>query len=198
MSPYDTFDDNKLTTLLKQGDQQAFAVLYHRFSQRIYTNLRKLLKNDILAEEFLQDVFVKVWEKREQLNYEISFRAYLYRISENLVRDFFRKAARDQQMISKLIKAATELSADLHDDYILKEEKSLFSKAIESLPPKRKKIYTLCKIEGRSYDEVSQLLGISITTINDHIVKATKSIQKHITLSSELAITIFVAHIIRL
>ena len=157
-----------------------------------------MLKDEEQAEEFLQDVFMKVWEKREQLNYEISFRAYLFRISENLVRDFFRKVARDQQLIDKLIKASTEFSADLDADYIAKEEKSLFSKAIESLPPKRKEIYTLCKIEGRSYDEVSKLLGISNTTINDHIVKATKSIQKQIMLSSALPVAIIAACIIKL
>jgi RNA polymerase sigma-70 factor (family 1) len=198
MPNYKTLNDQELAILLKQDHEGAFAALYQRFGQRIYTNLRNLLKDESLAEEFLQDVFMKVWEKREQLNYEISFRAYLFRISENLVRDFFRKAARDQQLINKLIKASTEFSADLQDDYILKEEKNLFSNAIESLPPKRKKIYTLCKIEGRSYDEVSQLLGISNTTINDHIVKATKSIQKHITLSSEVAITLIAACIIKL
>lgn len=197
MHPYETFDDNDLAALLKQSDERAFGILYQRFSQRIYTNLRKLLKDEVLAEECLQDVFMKVWEKREQLNYEISFRAYLFRISENLVRDFFRKAARDQRLISKLIIASTEFSSDLHDDYILKEEKSLFSKAIEHLPPKRKKIYTLCKIEGKSYDEVSQLLGISNTTINDHMVKATKSIQKYISLSGEIAITLIAACIIK-
>jgi len=198
MAHYDDLDDNKLASLLKKGDELAFAALYYRFGQRIYANLRKLLKDEELAQEFLQDVFMKVWEKREQLNYEISFRAYLFRISENLVRDFFRKVSRDQKLIDKLIKSSTEFSTDLDADYIRKEENSLFSKAIESLPPKRKEIYTLCKIEGRSYDEVSKLLGISNTTINDHIVKATKFIQKQIMLSSVVPITLVAACIVNL
>jgi len=138
-SLYVNFDDNKLAVLLKQGDAEAFATLYRRFSPRIYVNLRRLLKDEALAEEFLQDVFMKIWEKREQRTYEISFRAYLYRISENLVRDFFRKAARDQQLIEKLIKASTEFSADLHDDYILKEEKKRFTAVLKVCPPNEKR-----------------------------------------------------------
>ncbi|TCC98514.1 RNA polymerase sigma factor [Pedobacter hiemivivus] len=177
MAAYSTLSILELTALLKNSDERSFSELYKIYSTRIYSNLKRLTKDDELAKELLQEVFFKVWEKREALNVEISFQAYLYKISENMVRDFFRKASRDKKLMEHLINAASEMYNTVEDLYISKENQSLFQKAIDELPPQRKRIFTLCKIEGKSYDEVSQLLGISNSTINDHIVKATKAIR---------------------
>lgn len=177
MSAYSKYTDQELAGLLTQGDEPAFAELYKIYSPRIYSNLKRLTKDEELAKELLQEVFFKVWEKREALNVEVSFQAYLYRISENMVRDFFRKASRDKKLMEHLVSAASEFYSTVEDLYISKENQGLFQKAIDELPPQRKKIFTLCKIEGKSYEEVSALLGVSTSTINDHIVKATKAIR---------------------
>jgi RNA polymerase sigma-70 factor (family 1) len=196
MMSYDNYTDAELTALLKQGDEQAFERLYQKYSQRIYTNLKRLVKDDELAQELLQDLFVKIWGKRFELTYETSFRSYLYRISENLVRDFFRKAARDKKLMEHLVTTASELYQDLETDYIHKENNALLYKAIETLPPQRRKIFTLCKIEGKSYDEVSLLMGISNSTINDHIVKATKAIRIYFVVSGNVSIILIAAAMI--
>lgn len=177
MGAYSEFTDQELAGLLRQGDEPAFAELYKIYSPRIYSNLKRLTKDDELAKELLQEVFFKVWEKRDALNVEISFQAYLYKVSENMVRDFFRRASRDKKLMEHLVNAASEFYSTVEDLYISKENQSLFQRAIDELPPQRKKIFKLCKIEGKSYEEVSALLGVSTSTINDHIVKATKAIR---------------------
>lgn len=193
---YNSLSDQDLTSLLKSGDERAFAELYQKFSQRIYTHLRKLLKDDQLAQELLQDTFVKIWEKRERLTYEISFRSYLYRISENLVRDFFRKASRDKKMLDHLIAtAAVHENLDEDSDTPLVSQE-LFAEAIGQLPPQRRRVFTLCKIEGRSYEEVSIMLGISPATINDHIVKATKFVRAYLKSSGNSPMLLFMAAIV--
>ena len=61
------------------------------------------------------------------------------------------------------------------------DEKSvLLENAISKLPPQRQQVFRLCKLEGKSYRDVSELLGISLSTISDHIVKATKSIRNYL------------------
>lgn len=196
MAAYSSYNDQELVALLQQGDDCVFSEIYKFYSPRIYSNLKRLTKDEELAKELLQDVFFRVWEKRETLNVEISFQAYLYRISENMVRDFFRKASRDKKLMEHLVTAASELYHTVEDLYISKENQSLFEKAIDELPPQRKKIFTLCKIEGKSYDEVGQLLGISNSTINDHIVKATKAIRLSVGAAGHNAIICIAASLV--
>jgi len=188
--------DQELSSLLRHGDKSAFARLYEMYSQRIYTNLIRLLKDEDLAQELLQEVFVRIWDKRETLQVETSFRSYLYRVSENLVRDFFRKAAKDKRMMEQLIMAASELYIDNEELYIHKENNILLHQAIDTLPPQRRRIFILCKIEGKSYNEVSEITGVSVSTVNDHIVKATKAIRAHFVLSGDSAIILVIAAII--
>lgn len=196
MIDYNVSTDQELSSLLRHGDERAFAQLYMQYSQRIYTNLKRLLKDEDLAQELLQEVFVRIWDKRETLNFETSFRSYLYRISENLVNDFFRKASKDKKMMEHLVLAASELYIDNEELYINKESNMLLHKAIETLSPQRRKIFTLCKIEGKSYSEVSEMMGVSTSTINDHIVKATKSIRTYFVLSGDSSVILLVAAII--
>lgn len=175
---YPTYPDQELAALLTQGDQRAFAELYERYSQRIYTTLRHMLKDELMAEELLQEVFVKLWEKRSQLRIEVSFRAYLYRVAENQARDYFRRVARDKKLIARLAAAASEFNEE--EDITVPDNEQLrplFEKAVAALPPQRQKVFTLCKLHGLSYEQAASQLGITTATVNDHIVKATKSIR---------------------
>ena len=173
-------DETELMIQLKAGNKSAFTRLYELYSQPLYLNLLKLLKTEQAAEEILQNIFFIVWEKRETIIINHSIRGYLFRIAENKVHDFFRKLKRDR----KLYEYIQEVSCGEYEDVEIKilhsEEADLLNKAIEKLPPQRKQVFYLCKMEGRSYLEVSQLLGISSSTINDHIVKGTRAVRDFI------------------
>lgn len=167
----------ELLKRLQSGDQQAFEVLYQNYSQEIYRKLVKMVKNIPLAEELTQDVFVKLWNKREVIHIDQPFRYYLLTLTNNIVVDFYRKAARERKLQDEIIAASTELYNPTEDQIYYKETKELMDNAIDSLPAQQKLVFTLCKIEGKSYEEVSKLLSISTSTISNHIVKATKSIK---------------------
>jgi RNA polymerase sigma-70 factor (family 1) len=170
--------ERDLVLALQKGDEGAFETIYGLYSQRLFGRLLKLVKTEAQAQEILQDVFIKLWQHRHSLDAEKSFRSFLFRIAENKVYDFFRKAARDKLMQANLISLATTNYINI-EDYTREEENlKLLYKAIESLPPQRQQVFRLCKLEGRSYKEVSELLGISLSTISDHIVKATKAIKE--------------------
>jgi RNA polymerase sigma-70 factor (family 1) len=170
--------ERDLVLALQKGDEGAFETIYGLYSQRLFGRLLKLVKTEAQAQEILQDVFIKLWQHRHSLDAEKSFRSFLFKIAENKVYDFFRKAARDKLMQANLISLATTNYINI-EDYTREEENlKLLYKAIESLPPQRQQVFRLCKLEGRSYKEVSELLGISLSTISDHIVKATKAIKE--------------------
>lgn len=170
-------NEKELVLLLSQGNKAAFEELYHLYSKRLLGYLIKLLKSENLAAEQLQETFVRVWNARHDINPDQSFRSYLFRIAENLVYDFFRKAARDRKLQSALIHAHSNQYSHVEESCSAKEREQALNAAINSLPPKRRQVFQLVKIEERSYEEVSELLHVSASTINDHVVKATKCIR---------------------
>jgi RNA polymerase sigma-70 factor (ECF subfamily) len=171
--------ERDLVLALQRGDEGAFETIYGLYSHRLFGRLLKLVKTEAQAQEILQDVFIKLWQHRHSLDPEKSFRSFLFKIAENKVYDFFRKAARDKRMEASLISLSTTNYINI-EEYTREEENlRLLYKAIESLPPQRQQVFRLCKLEGRSYKEVSELLSISLSTISDHIVKATKAIKEY-------------------
>ena len=171
-------NENELVTRLRDDNQEAFAQLYRLYSGRLLGYIIRLVKSDWYAAELLQDTFVKLWNNRKNIDPDGSFRSYLFRIAENNVYDFFRKAARDKKLQEAIIKNACENYRHVEENLLTKENEQILQDAINLLPPKRRQIFQLIKIEERSYEEVSTLLNISVSTINDHIVKATKSIHE--------------------
>lgn len=173
----DTVVEHELLRQLKGGSEDAFREVYHTYSKPLLSRLIKLVKIEAVACELLQDTFLRLWTKREQLDTSRAIRPYLYRIAENVAVDFFRKASKDRQMQQELV-----LRGSLHyeqDDFNTYKESDfvLLKDIIELLPPQRKLIFSLIKLENKSYDEVSEQLHISRSTISDHIVKSTKFIR---------------------
>ena len=187
--------EKELLSQLQSGNDKAFEQLYRIYSLQIFKKLLRLVKQEEVAKELLQDVFLRIWEKRETIDPDKSFRAYLYRIAQNLVTDLFRRAAYDRKLLEHFIAATTEFYNPIEDAFNIKDGNTTLQHAIDSLSPQRKKIYTLCKIEGKSYEEVSMMLGISKFTISDHIVKATKSLKRYFA-SNEVAVIILAASVL--
>jgi RNA polymerase sigma-70 factor (family 1) len=183
-------EEVQLLIALKSGDRSAFEKIYRGYSPRIFLNILKMVKSAEDAQEVLQDVFVKVWEKRELIDPEQSFKSYLFQISRFTVYNFIRKINLDKKLKAYLSRESTELYTHIEESIAYRESDRFIMDAIEELPNQRKQIYKLCKIEGKSYAEVGQQLGISPSTINDHIVKATKFLKaRHTSFGTVLALT---------
>jgi len=175
---YDHIEEKENLLALRSGCQTAFRQIYTLYSGRIYLNIRKMVKSEQDAAELLQEVFIKVWDKRELIDPEQSFRSYLFQIAKYTVYNFIRKNNLEKQIQAYLSLHNTQLYSHVEEQLDEKQDEQWLSQTIEQLPPQRRLIYKLCKIEGKSYAEVSTLLRISTSTINDHIVKATKYIKE--------------------
>ncbi|WP_433901150.1 RNA polymerase sigma factor [Sphingobacterium puteale] len=175
---YDPMEEKEMLSDLRLGSQTAFRQIYSLYSGRIYLNIRKMVKSEQDAAELLQEVFIKVWDKRELIDPEQSFRSYLFQIAKYTVYNFIRKNSLEKQIQAYLSLHNTQLYTHVEEQLNEKQDEQWLSQTIEQLPPQRRLIYRLCKIEGKSYAEVSTLLRISTSTINDHIVKATKYIKE--------------------
>jgi len=179
-----------LLSQLKVGEQGAFEQIYQLYSERIYGRLIRLLKDEDMADSILQDVFLRIWERRAQIDPGQPFKAYLYKIAENFVYDYFRKVARDKKLQVKLRAAASEYYDQIEENIFQREYEALISEAILKLPPQRQKVFQLCRIEGKSYEETAGLLGISVSTVSNQLVKATKSVKEYVLSANGMAFTI--------
>jgi RNA polymerase sigma-70 factor (family 1) len=183
-------EEQQLLYRLTEGDQEAFDHLYHRYSKPLYYNLLKLIKSESEAEELVQEIFCRVWHKKESLDIQGGFGNYLFGISRNLVHDFYRKAKRNKQLRATILAIATEQYSHIEENLLRKEDNRLLKAAIDALPPARRQVFRLCKLEGKSYEETSSLLEISVSTVNDHIVKGTRSIREFLYTHQDMATTV--------
>lgn len=171
------FNEKQTLQQLSQGSETAFEKIYNFYSQRLYSKVLRLVKSDVIAEEILQDVFLVIWDNRSNIDPEKSFCSYLFCIATNKCYDYFRKTNRDARLKTEFLGFfATEYS-HIEELLINKNNTEILNQAINSLPRKRRQIFMLCKFDGKSYTEVSQQLGISLSTISDHIVKANRFIK---------------------
>lgn len=173
-------NERELLERLKQDDIEAFNTLYFMYSSRLYARLLKLLKNSEHVEEVLQDVFLRLWNKRKEIDSDRNFHAFIFRIADNLAIDLFRKISRDKVLQLELWAAAVSYYFHSEEKLLNKERMSILREAMETLPPKRKEIFILCKIEDRSYKEVAEILGVSVSTVSNQLVRAVKDVKEHI------------------
>lgn len=186
----DGIEERALLIRLREGEHAAFEKLYGQYKLLLLSNMLHVLKSAELAEEVLQDLFLKVWQNRENIDPDKSFRAYLFKISSNLMYDVFRKIAKDRRLQAHFLQAFEEAYTLEDDSLYSAEKKEELYKAIDLLPPQRRKVYVLCKLEEKSYKEVSEALSISTAAVNDHIRKANLFLKEHF--RTELGIVVVV------
>jgi len=190
-------DEKVLLERLRKGDEPAFMEIYHRYKKRLAGNLLKLLKSDELTDDMLQELFIKLWEHRANIDPEQPIKGYLFKVAENLVYDVFRRAARDKTM-REYLRAVQPYTYNHIEHHISdKENMALLEKVISQMPPQRQKIFRLCKIEGKSHEEVSRILGISTSTINNQIVKASQFLANQLAIEKAMAISLLSAAILQ-
>ena len=194
---YDDSEEASLILSLKEGDKNAFAKLYDQYKKPLTANLFRLLKSEELTLDILQDLFLKIWEKRTDIDPEKSFRSYLFRVAENMVYDYYRKAARDTKMQQAIMRTSTELYSYIEEELLMKENSSFLRAAVALMPPQRRQVFTLCKLEGKSYKEVEAIMGIGPKTINSHLFQASKFLKEHFNKDSGLAALVLASMIVR-
>lgn len=190
MATTDLTDDLEFLLQLREGNQSAFEALYKKYSLTLYANILRMVNDPEVADDLLQDLFIKIWEKRAEINPEKSFKGYLFTCSRFLVLNFLRHISVERQVENYLSYTRSELHNPVEEAVFFKETDSILKQTLDKLPPQRQKIYALCKIEGLTYAEVATTLGISVTTVQDHIVKANKFIKEQLAVSDSLILSV--------
>lgn len=117
--------ESELVERLRKGDPEAFAVLYRKYKVPLAYRILQLIKDEVFAEELLQELFVAVWEQRSQLDPSRSFNAYLYRIATNKTFNFMRRASKNREILLKIRRSSTELYQHIEERLYEKENEEL-------------------------------------------------------------------------
>ncbi|MGX5820194.1 RNA polymerase sigma factor [Chitinophaga lutea] len=175
-------NDAIISTLLpavSAGNMPAFRRLYELLAGDLHHYIFLFTGDRADAEEILQDVFVKVWEKRETLHEIRYFRGYIFRMARNHVLNYLRSAPSVQSLPS----GENDLplrQPDPSERMVLKEYYRIARDAIERLPQRRREVFRLREEEGCSLDEIAGRLGISKSAVKQHLYAATADIRAYL------------------
>ncbi len=162
---------------IQQADTNAFRLLYDRFHHDLFRFAQNTVKSQALAEDIIQDTFIKVWDKRAQLDHDKSIKSYLFTICRNLCLDSLQKAANTESLRTEIIE---NYEAQIDDNELGLHNEALLRQAINSLPTQRRLVFEKAKLENLSYDQIAAELGISKGTVSDHLVKAMRAVREYL------------------
>jgi RNA polymerase sigma-70 factor (ECF subfamily) len=165
---------------IKEGAQDAFKEIYAHYHEKIYALACHLTKSEIVAEEIVQDVFLKVWIQKETLSEIRDFESWLFILARNHIYTWLKASAR-QQMFEALTDdhvsvEPLEGDADIHR----KELEMLLQDAIGQLSPQQQQVYILSRDEQLTRDAIAGRLGLSSETVKVHMSRAMRSIRAYI------------------
>lgn len=176
-------EENVLILLLKQSNQEAFTTLYKKYWKQVYNFSRLYLTSQSVAEEVVQEVFIKVWESRDFMREGDNFKGLLFIITRNLIFNMHRKNL-NEDFYKMTVLSAMENSYDIEEEIDAKNLGEYIDLLIADLPPRRREIFNLSRKENKSYKEISLLLGISEKTVENQIGEALKFLRKNLILLS--------------
>lgn len=171
--------ENQLLQLLTKGDPAAFEELFHLYKDKLYTFILQLGGNPTLAEDVVQEVFLKLWRDREALSAVDNFNAYLFRMAQNHAINVLRRQSRENLILADLQRLSIQKS-QAGEALSAKEVQHLLQQAVNNLPPQQRRVFELSRNEEMKYEEIAGQLGISPATVRNHMVQALKAIREFI------------------
>ena len=171
------------------GDEQAFACLVDAYWNNIYTQSLAYIRSPHLAEEATQDTFVKIWNSRASLPGLDNFENFLFIVARNVIISAIRKKRALYRVQQAFEMNEVAPSADQQLSY--KEVCENLRRGIELMPPQRKLVFHLSRLEGLSHEEISHRLGISKNTIKEHIIKGVSFLRNYMKESREHTLSLF-------
>ncbi len=173
-------DTEKIILKFKAGEASAFDTIYDMHSQKLYRFALGLLKDHDNACEIVQEVFVTLWEKRNQVDITFDFENYIFTIAHNAIRKFFRKKSMENKFRDILLNTSTETIENADTSIIYNELLELANRTIEKLPPKRKTVFKLSRLEGLTIKEIASRLDISTRTAENQLARALKYLKEEL------------------
>ncbi len=182
--------DQELTPFLREGSKDAFHILYNRYGAKIHRFALGYLKSEQDAEELVQDVFLKLWTKRDSLNISGNIRAYLYKVAVNSIYDFIRRKNLELAF-QEFGNGHTDENNGTWDEVVYNDLAAQLNQLMAQMPEQRRKVFRMSKEKGLSNDEIAESLGLSKRTVENQIYRATAFLKDKLKQNSVLSLLFF-------
>lgn len=170
------FSESDCLRQLKLDDERAFDALFRHYSALVYRFAYSYLKSRVEAEEIVQDCFLKIWEKRQQLHDDAPLKGYLFTTAHHAILNQLRRSQHQQRFQTH---AAALAPAVATNDAEFSEMEELYQAALDKLPPKRRQIFILSRQQGLTYPEIAKQLNLSVKTVEAQIMQALKFLRTY-------------------
>lgn len=164
--------DEDLLIQLKRGEEQALKMIFNKYYAPLYRFAREMLKERLAAEDAVQDVMLKIWEKRDTLIITTALKSYLYMAVRNHCLNQLKIAGRKNWLEDGIEDDSRFSTNDVADILHAKSLEHKIQIVIENMPPKCALIFKMSRFEGKSYKEMAEDLGLSVKTIENQMGKA--------------------------
>ncbi len=171
-------DDKQLLIRLKRGDKESFRILFERDYPVFLSFARRMLRDGDVAEDLVQNVFMRLWIARERIDENRNLRNYLLVSVRNEIYGHFRTAfvARRQGDLDSVAER-TRSSSNLENDYSAKELEQTVGRIVEAMPDRRREIFNLSREQHLTNAQIAEKLGLSVRTVEKHIELALSEIR---------------------
>lgn len=173
-------NEGELLKLVAAGDEHAYRELFHRHWNNVYSVALVLTKSVELAEDMVQDIFLKIWQKREHFTEVERFEDYLFIMARNHIYTELKKKARDDQFKQQVYQYFDSGINNAEIQLLTKETQVQINKAIAQLTPQQQLVYRMSREQGLSHEEIAEKLNISRNTVRNHIVQSLKQIREYL------------------
>lgn len=164
--------DKDVIVSLKNGNEGAFEALFWEYNTHIYHFVYSLLYDKSLAEDLTQNVFLKIWERREDIDLGQNFDSYLFTIARHLVYKETEKRLLSESLTETLQKQLSDGDTLMEEKIDAESLREYIDSLIEELPPARREIFRLSRKEHLSYKEIALRLSISEKTVETQLNRA--------------------------
>ncbi|WP_321290072.1 RNA polymerase sigma-70 factor [uncultured Sunxiuqinia sp.] len=172
--------DKNLLRKLKDGDRYAFQVIFDAYSERLFHFAYSYLKDSNNSEEIVQDVFLRLWEIKAEIDEDKSFKSFLYKMTVNRVFNHLKHQIVRQKYEEHLMNLTPAYSDTPEEELRSKELSDKVQEVLIKLPEQKRRIFILSRLKGYSNAEISEELGLSVRTVENQIYRATKFLKEHL------------------
>jgi len=163
---------------LKRGDTGAFNEIFRLYSRRTLNLARKYLLCREDAEEIMQDVFVKLWNTRKTIDPSKNFDNLIFTIAKNAILDRIKRYSTEQKHLELYFRETNPENNETENDILRNDLAKMLEDALTSLPPKRRNIFEMNRLQGMTYREIAKKLNLSSTMVEKQMSKALKAIKE--------------------
>ncbi|MEC5145374.1 RNA polymerase sigma-70 factor, ECF subfamily [Chitinophaga sp. 180180018-2] len=188
-----TYHNHELLVRIAEGDEKAFRIFFDKYRNRFYAVVLKMTRSEALAEDMVQEIFLKIWQNRASLPEITNPDSYFFTSLYRQVFRHYKRAALDRNLL-KMVAEAPSFQSITDETVLAREGERLIEEAISRLPAQQQQVFRLSKQDGFSREQIAEQLNISPHTVKNHLADAMKSVKSY--LSHSILIYIMLASLL--